>query len=133
MSKCLWKGWKWKKGYKEIAFPFTCYFVNREYSWKKSQTEKKCELFVATYKNRLLVYGAWKALWIFHDWGSWFCRTNHWTGFYTTGTSVRKELMLNYLIMTKQLTSMAPNFKGSCFYLIKLLSRLPLGKHVKLI
>ena len=41
MSKCLWSGWKWYKGYKKIASSFTCCPVNREYSWKKSQVEKK--------------------------------------------------------------------------------------------
>ena len=41
MSKCLWSGWKWQKRYKEIVSPFTCCPVNREYSWKKSQIEKK--------------------------------------------------------------------------------------------
>ena len=23
-SKCLWSGWKWQRGFKEIAFPFPC-------------------------------------------------------------------------------------------------------------
>ena len=41
MPKCLWSGRKWLKEYKEIASPFTCCPVNREYSWKKSQIEKK--------------------------------------------------------------------------------------------
>ena len=41
MSRCLWTGSKLKKGNKEIAFPFTCCPVNSEYSWKKSQIEKK--------------------------------------------------------------------------------------------
>ena len=41
MSKCLWSVRKWQKEYKEIVSPFTCCLVNREYSWKKSQVEKK--------------------------------------------------------------------------------------------
>ena len=41
MSKCLWSGWNWEKGYKETASHFTCCPVSREYSWKKSQIEKK--------------------------------------------------------------------------------------------
>ena len=41
MSKCLWSGWKWQKGYKEIASPFPCCLVNRKYSRKKSQIVKK--------------------------------------------------------------------------------------------
>ena len=40
MSKCLWSGWKWQKGYKEIASPFNCCLVNHEYSWNKSQKQK---------------------------------------------------------------------------------------------
>ena len=41
MSKCLLSGWKRWKGYKKIASPFTCCPMNREYSWKKTQIEKK--------------------------------------------------------------------------------------------
>ena len=43
MSQCLWSGCKWKKGYKEIASPFNCYDVNRQYSRRESQIEKKKE------------------------------------------------------------------------------------------
>ena len=61
MYRCLWSVWKWQKGNKEIASPFTCCPVNREYSWKKSQVEKqknktKIKLCLATCKNRLSVY-----------------------------------------------------------------------------
>ena len=41
MSKCLWSGWKWLKVVKELACPFPCYPINREYSWKKILIEKK--------------------------------------------------------------------------------------------
>ena len=41
LSKCLWSGWKRQKGYEEIVSPFICCPVNREYSWEKSQIEKK--------------------------------------------------------------------------------------------
>ena len=37
MSKCVWSGWKWSRGIKEIASPFPCCPVNHECSWKKSQ------------------------------------------------------------------------------------------------
>ena len=57
MSKCLWKGWRWYKGYKEIVSPFTCCPVNREYSWMKSQIEKKrSKLWFTTCTNRLSMY-----------------------------------------------------------------------------
>ena len=43
----------------------------------------------------------WRASWIFHDGGPYYteaspliCRTNQWTGFYKTRTSVMEELML---------------------------------------
>ena len=52
MSKCLWKGWRWYKGYKEIVSPFTCCPVNREYSWMKSQIEKK--------KKQIMVYNLYE-------------------------------------------------------------------------
>ena len=48
MSKCLWSRRKWLKRYKEIASPFTCCPMNREYSWKKSQREKE--------KNQIMLY-----------------------------------------------------------------------------
>ena len=103
MAKCLWSRWKQLKGYKEIASPFTCCPVNREYSWKKSQI-KKSKLCFATCRDRLSVYGGWRKSWIFHDSGPYFtetspfiCRTNQWTGFHTTWTSVMKELMICYL------------------------------------
>ena len=55
MSKCLWSGCKWYKGYKEIAF--TYYPVNREYSWNKSRiVKKKSKLCFTTCKNRLSMY-----------------------------------------------------------------------------
>ena len=40
MSKCLWSGWKWLWGVKEMHFPFPCSPVIREWSWKKTQKEK---------------------------------------------------------------------------------------------
>ena len=117
------------------SLPFTCCPVNREYSWQKSQIEKK-----KTTKKQIMLYNmeektlgvcGWRASWIFHDGGP-YCTdsspliyiTNHWTGCYTTRTSVMKELMLCYLhvlneiyslIMTKQLASMDQNIKGRCF------------------
>ena len=99
MSKCLWSEWKWWKGNKEIASPCTWYPVNREYSWKKSQIEKKRQK-----KAQNIGVCGWRASWIFHHGGPYYtetspliCRTNHWTGFYTTRTSVMKELMFCYL------------------------------------
>ena len=44
MSKCLWSGWKWYWGVKEIPSPFSCSPVIRKCSWKKSQIEKKYHL-----------------------------------------------------------------------------------------
>ena len=41
MSKCLWSWWKWLRGIKELASPFSCCSVNRECPWKKTQIEKK--------------------------------------------------------------------------------------------
>ena len=41
MSKCLWSGWKWYRGLKEIASPFPCCPVNRKCSKKKTKIEKK--------------------------------------------------------------------------------------------
>ena len=45
MSKCLWSGWKWSRGVKEITSLFTCCPVNQECLWKKTQIEK-INLFV---------------------------------------------------------------------------------------
>ena len=144
MSKCMWSGWKWKKGYKKKDSPFTCYPLNREYSWKKSQVEKKSKLCVITCKNGLLVYGGWRASWIFHDGGPHYAetsslifRTNQWTGFYTTGTSVMKELMLCLLLASIHWDILLNyekiiGIKGGCFWLIKLSKRLTLEKHVNL-
>ena len=41
MPKCLWSGWKWYWGVKEIPSPFHCSPVIRRCSWKKTQIEKK--------------------------------------------------------------------------------------------
>ena len=41
MSKCLWSGWKWYRGLREIASLFPYCPMNRECSWKKTQLEKK--------------------------------------------------------------------------------------------
>ena len=41
MSYCLWNGWNWKRGLNEIASPFPCCPVNREYLGKKTKVEKK--------------------------------------------------------------------------------------------
>ena len=41
MSKCLWIRWKWQRRVKEITSSFPCCPVYCEYSWKKTQIEKK--------------------------------------------------------------------------------------------
>ena len=41
MSKCLWRVWKWQRGVIERTSPFSCCPVNHEWSWKKTQIEKK--------------------------------------------------------------------------------------------
>ena len=45
MSNCLWSGWKWYWGVKEIPSPFPGSLVIREWLWKKTQAEKKNFLF----------------------------------------------------------------------------------------
>ena len=41
MSKCLWSRWKWQRRVKEITSSFPCCPVYCEYSWNKTQIEKK--------------------------------------------------------------------------------------------
>ena len=41
LIKCLWSGWKWYRGVNEIPYYFPYSPVNRECSWKKTQTEKQ--------------------------------------------------------------------------------------------
>ena len=56
----------------------------------------------------------WRTSWIFHDGGPYYtetspliCKTNQWTGFYKTRTSVMKELMLCYLHVFKVIQMIA--------------------------
>ena len=82
-------------------------------------------------KEQTLGVCRWRGSWIFNARGPYYtetslfiCRTNQWTGFYTTRASVMKELMLCYLhvfietyflVMEKWLTPVHPNMKGRCF------------------
>ena len=55
-SNCLWGGWKWYRGVKQMPFLFPCYHVNRKCSWKKTQIEKKKKydslwIILATHRN----------------------------------------------------------------------------------
>ena len=103
-------------------------------SWifvKENLDRKKNEFCFRTCKNRLSVYDGWRASWIFHDGCPYHIETrplisreNQWTGFYTIGTFVMKELMLSYLhvfieiyslILTNLLTPMHPNIPRGCF------------------
>ena len=54
MSKCLWSGWNWQKGCKQISSLFTCCPVNHEYSWKKSQVEKKKQIMLYNMQEQIL-------------------------------------------------------------------------------
>ena len=47
--------------HREIASPFPCCPVNRAYSWKKTQIEKKSKFYFTTSKNRLSEYDGWRA------------------------------------------------------------------------
>ena len=40
MSKCLWSGWRWYCGVKEMPSPFPCSPLICEWLWKKTQTKK---------------------------------------------------------------------------------------------
>ena len=100
-------------------------FVKEKLDRKKQQQKK--QFCFTTCKNRLSVYVDERASWIFHHGGPYYaetspliCRTNQWTGFYTTKKSALKKLMLCYLhdyysIMTRRLTSLHLNIKGGCF------------------
>ena len=56
IPKGLWNGWKRKWRVKEISFPFPCYTVSRECSWKKIQIEKK---FLITPKRYVETENIW--------------------------------------------------------------------------
>ena len=97
MSKCLWSEWKWWKGNKEIAPPL--HLVSGE-SWifvkekpnRKKKTKKSTEYWCMGMKS-VLNLSSWRSLLYRNQ----FIDLNHWTGFYTTRTSVMKELMFCYL------------------------------------
>ena len=61
MSKCLQSGWKLLKGYKEIVS--TCCPVNRGYSRKKSETEKKLKKNKTNYALQHVRIDSW-CMWV---------------------------------------------------------------------
>ena len=118
MSKCLWSGWNWEKGYKEIASHFTCCPVSREYSWKKSQIEKKKWIMLHIMYEQAL--GAWWMKSVLNlSWWKSILHRNRWV-FYLTRTSVMKELVLFYLhVMIKIYSLIWQNNWHLCFQISK--------------
>ena len=93
----LWSEWKWWRGYQEIAFPFTCCPMNREYSWKeKPHRKKKWILLYIIYEQN---FGVWsvKSVLALSRQGSLSYRNQTIDFQRKSGTSVMKELMLCYL------------------------------------
>ena len=89
-----------------------------------------------------MVFGGYGASWIFHDGGVYYtetspliCRTNQWTFFHTTGTSVMKDLILCYLPIFIEIYWLDYDkiieIFASKYQRRMLLKRLTLEKHVK--
>ena len=73
MSKCRWGGWKWKRGVKEIPFPYPCCPVCRECSLKKIQIEKKSK--VSDSNTRFFIWNSRFFVWNKNMWQSYSIHT----------------------------------------------------------
>ena len=58
MSKCLWSGWKW--GIKEMPSAFPCSPLICQFSWKKTQIDRKKAAFKYLNLQRLFTKFHWK-------------------------------------------------------------------------
>ena len=102
----LWSAWKWWRGYQEIAFPFTCFPMNREYSWKeKPHRKKKWILLYIIYEQNFGVWSVKRVLALSRR-GSLPYRNQTIDFQRKSGTSVMKELMLCYLYVFIEIYSL---------------------------